>query len=215
MKLIDISMEISGDMPVYKGRSAKRPIITLDSDFSDGGVYESRLEMNLHTGTHFDAPLHMIPGGDTTGSIMLEQTVRKCKVLDFSRAEDKIARSDLASKDIQPGDFVLLKTKNSELGILEGNFIYLDTTGAVYLRERGVVGVGIDALGIEHSQPGHETHKILLSAGILILEGLRLKSVDEGEYYLIAAPIKIAGAEAAPVRAFVAGTEGFFAKNQT
>jgi len=203
MRLIDISMEISSDMPVYKGDPAKRPVLTVDRDFSTGGVYESRLQLNLHTGTHLDAPLHMLPGGGFTSSLSLEQLVRGCKVLDFSRVTEKITRDDLAGKEIHAGDFVLLKTRNSLLDLLEGDFVYLERTGAAYLRERGISGVGIDALGIERAQSEHETHTILLSAGILILEGLRLQSVEEGEYSLVAAPIKIAGVEAAPVRAFL------------
>ena len=58
-------------------------------------------------------------------------------------------------------------------------------------------------MGIERDQPGHPTHKTLLNSGVLILEGLRLKDVAEGEYFLIAAPLKIRGVEAAPVRALL------------
>ena len=203
MKLIDISMEISGNMPVYKGRTDKRPSLTIDSDFSTGSVYESRLNMNLHTGTHLDAPLHMIPGGDNTKSFSLERLVCSCKVFDFSQVKERITREDLEGKDIQANDFILLKTKNSLLDLLEGEYVSLDETGAAFLAERGINGVGIDALSIERSHPEHETHKVLLSAGILILEGLRLAPVEEGEYFLVAAPLNIAKAEAAPVRAFL------------
>ena len=69
------------------------------------------------------------------------------------------------------------------------------------MRDQGAIGVGIDALGIERNQPGHPTHKILLGAGIVILEGLRLKGVPEGDYFLAAPPLKLNGYEAAPVRA--------------
>ena len=69
--------------------------------------------------------------------------------------------------------------------------------------ETGIIGVGIDSLGIERSQPGHETHKTLLGNSIMILEGLRLKEVVEGKYILIAAPLNIPGVEASPVRAFL------------
>jgi len=61
--------------------------------------------------------------------------------------------------------------------------------------------VGIDSLGIERDQPGHETHKILLSLEIVILEGLLLKNIREDEYFLIALPINVAGADGAPARA--------------
>ena len=64
-----------------------------------------------------------------------------------------------------------------------------------------IKGVGIDALGIERNQT--PTHKLLLGAGIIIIEGLRLKDVPEGEYFLIALPLKIKDVEAAPTRAIL------------
>lgn len=104
-------------------------------------------------------------------------------------------------KPIDEGAFILLKTKNSFHEGFANDFIYVEKSGAQYLKDKGIVGVGIDALGIERSQPGHETHKILLGAGIIILEGLKLADIAEGEYILSAAPLKIIGSEAAPVRA--------------
>ena len=94
-----------------------------------------------------------------------------------------------------------MKTKNSWDDQFQSDFIYLDKSGAEFLEENNVLGVGIDALGIERNQPYHETHKILLSRHIPILEGLRLKEVPAGEYILHALPLKIAGVEAAPTRA--------------
>ncbi|MPM69580.1 Kynurenine formamidase [bioreactor metagenome] len=86
---------------------------------------------------------------------------------------------------------------------MEDKFIYLDKSGAEYLREKKVIGVGIDALGIERSQPDHGTHKALLGAGIVILEGLRLRDIEEDKYLLFAAPLRLVGAEAAPARALL------------
>ncbi len=201
MKIFDISMKVSHDMPVYKGKASKRPVLKVESDFSTGAAYETRLEMNMHTGTHIDMPLHFLKNGRTIDTLELDKVVTRCKVFDFKETEDRITQEHLQEKDIEDGDFILLKTRNSYLDILEKEFIYLDKTGADYLKGKGIIGVGIDSLGIERSQPEHETHKILLGAGIIILEGLRLKDVDEGEYILYAAPINVAGAEAAPVRA--------------
>jgi len=203
MKIYDISMEIYHEMPVYGGRISKRPVFKVERDFSTGPVYETKLEMNLHTGTHLDRPLHMLPGGSTIETLELDRVVTGCRVLDFKDVEDKITEQHLRKKNISKGDFILLKTKNSYLDILENNFIYLDKTGAEYLRNLGIKGVGIDSLGIERSQPEHETHKTLLGADVVILEGLRLREIEEGEYLLAAAPVKIPGAEAAPVRAFL------------
>lgn len=201
MKIYDISMEISREMPVYKGREEKRPIFKIDSDFKSGSSYETRLDMNLHTGTHMDSPLHMIEGGKNLESIGLDKVITKCRVIDLTDVTEKISKINLEAKEIQKGDFILLKTKNSTENILEGDFIYLDKAGAEYLRDKKIKGVGIDSLGIERAQPGHDTHIMLFEAGIVILEGLRLDKVDEGEYLLFAVPLKIKKVEAAPVRA--------------
>ncbi|AIS52253.1 glucose-6-phosphate 1-dehydrogenase Zwf [Thermoanaerobacter kivui] len=132
---------------------------------------------------------------------ILSKVITKCKVFDFTNIFDKITSEDLVNKNIQKGNFIIFKTRNSLVEDFDFEFVYLDKSGALYLKEKEIVGVGIDALGIERSQPDHETHKILLEAGIVILEGLRLKDVEEGEYFLYAAPLKIKGAEAAPTRA--------------
>jgi len=201
--IIDISMPIQTDMPVYKNRDEKRPGIQVVRDFGSGSVYESRLSIDMHTGTHIDAPLHMIEGGGDLTVYPKERWVSPCTVLDFTHIKDGITKEDLIKKEILNGEFVLLKTQNSFEEDFNTDFIYLEKTGAEYLLETGIIGVGIDSLGIERSQPGHETHKTLLGNSIMILEGLRLKEVVEGKYILIAAPLNISGVEASPVRAFL------------
>lgn len=203
MKVYDISMSISYDMPVYKGKVSKRPVVKVESDFISGNVYETKLEINMHTGTHIDTPLHILQHGGTIDKLDLDKVVTACKVFDFKNVEGKISEEHLTTKNIQEGDFILLKTKNSYLDILEDEFIYLDNSGAEYLRNKRIIGVGIDALGIERSQPEHGTHKALLGAGIVILEGLRLQEIEEDEYLLVAAPLRVVGVEAAPVRALL------------
>jgi arylformamidase len=204
VKIYDISKEISKDMMVYKDREEKRPQLKVVRDFYTGSVYESIITMDLHTGTHMDAPLHMLEGGETIENQDLSRTITPCRVLDLTHVEDSIGLKHLEDKHIDQGDFLLLKTKNS---LREGektfdyDFVYLDKEGAHYLREKKVIGLGIDALGIERAQSDHETHKILMGEGIVIIEGLALKDVPEGEYILIALPLKIKGGEASPVRA--------------
>lgn len=200
-KIYDISMPISYSMPVYKGKESKRPKLVKECDFTTGNIYESRIEMNLHTGTHLDRTLHMLPEGNTIETLALEQVVTQCKVLDLSTVQEMITEKDFIGRNIKEGDFLLIKTKNSYEDILEKDFIYLDRAGANHLVNCKIKGVGIDSLGIERNQPGHETHLQLMSAGIQIIEGLRLKDVQEGDYFMVAAPINIIGAEAAPVRA--------------
>ncbi len=200
MKIYDISMSIYPEMPVYKNKDEKKPVITVLKNFTAGNTYESRILLDMHTGTHIDAPLHMLPEGDTTDNIDLSKVITKCKVIALTHCA-KITAGDLENKNIQRGDFILLKTKNSFSGQFDPEFVYLDKSGAEHLQNKEVTGVGIDALGIEKNQPGHDTHKILFKAGIVILEGLNLKNIQEGQYFLFAAPLKIKGAEAAPARA--------------
>lgn len=200
MKIFDISMPIHSQMPVYKNKQEKRPVIEITRDI-DQGARESRITMDMHTGTHMDAPMHMIKGGRDISCYSLDDFVGPCIVLDFSHLDDAITKGDLENKEFETGSFVLLKTRNSMEDVFNPAFVYLESSGAAYLAEKGVRGVGIDAPGIERNQPGHETHKILLEWGIMILEGLRLKGVGEGHYTLIALPLNIPGAEAAPVRA--------------
>ncbi|SNX52704.1 cyclase family protein [Thermoanaerobacterium sp. RBIITD] len=203
MKIYDISMNINHYMPVYKNKLDKRPNLIVNKDFPADKVHESRICMDMHTGTHFDAPLHMIEGGDTIENYDINKAISKCKVLDMTNVNEKITVDDLKNKDIKSGEFILLKTKNSFDEVFNLEFIYLEMSGAEYLKEKSVIGVGIDSLGIERAQENHETHKILLNNNITILEGLRLKDIEEGEYTLFAAPLKIDRAEAAPARALL------------
>lgn len=203
MRIYDISMPVIRSMHVYKGRDSKRPNLKIENDYSSGNTYESILEMNMHTGTHLDRPLHMIPGGKTIETLELSQVITGCKVFDLTNVDEKITKEHLKLKNITSGDFILLKTRNSYTDILETNFIYLEKTGAEYLRKVKIKGVGIDGLGIERGQPEHETHIKLLGSDIVILEGLQLKDIEEGEYLLVAAPINVVGAEAAPIRAIL------------
>ncbi len=201
MRVIDISMTIRGDMPVYHDAPAKRPVHTVERSIPPDSINESALSINLHTGTHLDSPFHMMEGGSPTEFLPLERLITACRVLDLTRVEGKITREDLRGLGIAQGDFLLLKTGNSEHEKWREDFIYLEKSGAEYLASLGISGVGIDALGIERAQPGHETHIALLEKEIIILEGLRLKHVEAGRYLLIALPVKIAGADGAPARA--------------
>jgi len=198
MKIYDISMAINQNIFVYKNKPEKKPKFEI---VKNGNVYETTLTFNLHTGTHIDAPLHMIKKGDSVGSYDLHRFFTTAQVLDLSDQTEKITAEALKKKDIKANRFLILKTKNSEKEYFDHNFIYLDKSGALYLSKLAITGVGIDALGIERNQPNHDTHKILLEKRIVILEGLRLNDISEGEYLLSAFPLKINDSEAAPVRA--------------
>jgi arylformamidase len=197
MKIYDITAPVFEGMPVYKNKPEKQPKFT---KVTNAHVTESRIELDAHTGTHIDAPLHMINEGETFETISLEKLVGPAKVFDLTTVEDGITKADLENLDIQEGDFVLFKTRNSFEDEFNFEFIFLKEDGANYLAERKIRGIGIDALGVERSQPGHPTHKALFGADIIVIEGLRLKEVETGSYFMVAAPLKLIGTDASPAR---------------
>lgn len=203
VKVLDISMPIYHGMPVYKNKPEKQPVFETSADFPTHGIHETRVHMDAHTGTHVDAPLHMLEHGATMESVTLPQLVRPCRVIDLTGVVGSVKSADLVPHGIEAGEFVLLKTKNSFRPAADGfdaDFVFLSEDAAAYLAERKVAGVGIDALGIERSQPEHPTHKLLFAAGAVIAEGLRLADVPEGRYFLVAAPLNFTGTDAAPAR---------------
>ncbi|AOY77486.1 cyclase family protein [Clostridium formicaceticum] len=200
MEIYDVSMDIHQNMMVYKNKEENKPEITVKTDHSNSRTYESSIRMGMHTGTHIDAPLHMLKDGQTMENYSIENFVKKCKVLDLTYVENKITKNILQEKNIEKGDFLLFKTKNSFTEVFDFEFIYLEESGAKHLEEIGIAGVGIDSLGIEREQPQYETHRTLLGKNIMIIEGLQLKEIEEGEYTLIALPLKIKNVEASPAR---------------
>lgn len=197
MKIYDITAPIFEGMPVYKNKPEKQPKF---SKVTNDHVTESRMELDVHTGTHIDAPLHMINEGKTFETISLEKLVGTAKVFDLSAVKDGITKADLENLDIQENDFVLFKTRNSFENEFNFDFIFLKEDGASYLAARKIRGIGIDALGVERSQPGHPTHKILFGADIIVIEGLRLKEISPDSYFMVAAPLKLVGTDASPAR---------------
>ena len=204
-RIIDISMTIHEGMQVYKNKDEKRPKIYNTVNHQTGKVHESRIDIDVHCGTHVDAPLHMLAGGETIETVGLEQLVGPARVLDLTHVEDAITKDDLVPHGIQRGERILFKTKNSLTDEFLWDFVYLREDGAQYLIERGVTLVGTDGLGIERAQPEYTTHRPLLRNGIVIVEGLRLGHVEAGSYWLVIAPLKLTGIDAAPARAILVG----------
>lgn len=204
-RIYDISMTVEPSMQVWKNNEQKRPRIDNVSNHDEGRPHESVLSFNVHTGTHVDAPLHMIPDGATIETIPLDSLCGPARVLDLTHVRGCIAKDDLLPFAIQRGERLLLKTTSSLTEAFDPEFPFLRHDGAAYLAETGVRLVGIDALGIERAQPDYPTHRSLMRGGVVIVEGLRLKDVEPGNYTLVVAPLKLTGIDAAPARAFLLG----------
>lgn len=201
-KYHDISWPITPAMTSYKD---KKPIaITAHATIERDGVADSSCTMNMHTGTHIDAPAHFINGGQTVEQLSLAQMNGACRVIDLTHVSDVITPADLTPHNIASSERVLFKTRNSMRGPCESfdrNSVYVDAQAAAYLVDCGAVLVGIDALGIERNQPNHDTHTTLFTGGVIILEGLRLAAIAPGIYNLMLLPLAFNATEAAPARA--------------
>lgn len=206
MKIIDISWPISPTVTEYKDQ--RTVTFTHTKTFEKDGGRASVIAMNVHTGTHVDAPAHFLSHGATIDATPLTSLVGPCVVLDCTSIKDAITAEHLERyADLcGTGDIVLLKTTNSNepaAGPFNKNFVFLSASGAQFLADLDVKAVGIDYLGIERGQADHATHEILLSRGVPIIEGLRLGSVEAGKYHVCVAPLLLDGLEAAPARAFL------------
>jgi arylformamidase len=161
----------------------------------------------VHSGTHVDAPAHFIENGASVEQLPLEALMGPVTVVELLEAEI-ITPELLEAQELAPETRrLLVKTKNSALWADPGHafnpdFVALNSESARWIVNQGIDLVGIDYLSIQMFKDTEPlTHRILLEAGIVIVEGLDLRMVDPGDYQLFCLPIKLAGCEGAPARA--------------
>lgn len=163
--------------------------------------------LHAHTGTHVDAPLHHLAGGDDLDGYDLARGLGRCRVVDVPGEGPELGADALAAVSPRAGERLLLRTVNSGRNLLaRTEFVpdYAGLTGeaAEYLAQVGVALVGADYLSVEAPGGGAApAHRHLLGAGVTVLEGLALRHVAPGEYLLLFLPLRLSGAEAAPGRA--------------
>jgi len=202
--IYDVTVPITNSMPVWPGDP---PVtLTAKSHQSRDGTHTVRLtsiEMGSHTGTHLDAPFHMIGEGRRLEDFPLETLAGRATVVEIL-GRPSIGRDDLERLNWKGIERVLFKTDNSthwQDGKFYEKFVYLEPDGAEILSQAGVKLVGIDYLSIDKfKSESHPSHFVLLKKDILILEGLNLNGVPPGEYNLIALPLNLRGADGAPAR---------------
>ncbi|MBI4728007.1 MAG: cyclase family protein [Acidobacteria bacterium] len=168
----------------------------------------SLLRLGSHTGTHVDPPCHFIEGAPAVDAIPLDALVGPAVVADLRGVSGAIGPEDLERLALPEGtERLLFRTDNSEIwgrrpARFPDSYVALSPEGARWVLARGIRLVGTDFLSIERAgAPGHPVHVALLSAGIVILEGLDLSGVEPGSYTLLCLPLKVAGGDGAPARA--------------
>lgn len=209
-ELIDISVALSADLPIWPGDPPIR-LEPAQSISAGDEVNVSKLSLSTHTGTHVDPPLHVQRDGASVDELPLDALIGPCWVCDLTSIDRPVNASDLAAAGIPSGaKRLLLKTRNSRLWDVQPtpfveDFVALTPDAARWIVDRRIRLVGIDYLSIEpFSGFDGETHRILLGAGVIALEGLDLRSVAPGGYTLLCLPLKIAGGDGAPCRALLA-----------
>ena len=207
MQIYDVSVPLSAATPTYPGD----PGIEIKpwKALANGDVANvSLIHFGLHSGTHVDAPAHFIEGGTKVDALPLQSLVGEAEVVEVADHIKVIDENFIVANCIRGSQRILFKTRNSSFwnNPEEGfrvDYTYVDPAAARQLVNSGVKLVGIDYLSIERFDPEkYETHHILLSQNVVILEGLDLRKVPAGLYELICLPLKIAGGsgDGAPAR---------------
>ena len=189
MKIYDISQEVFS-CSVYPGDP--KPEKQLLSSTAAGDLYNlTAFSMCAHNGTHVDAPFHFLGDGKTVDRLDLDTFVGDCYV---ARHAGDVTAADAAA--------ILKKAQSAQRILIAGNATVTPEAAAVF------ASAEIKLLGNEGQSVGPENapmqvHLILLRRGIALLEGVVLKDVPEGQYFLSAAPLNLAGADGAPCRAYL------------
>lgn len=194
MRIYDITRELFSS-PVYPGDPA--PALNRIITMGAGENYTiSSFSACCHNGTHMDAPLHAIVGGKSMAELPLAAMVGPCTVVTLT---GPVTETDAKALVFNCRERILLRTNG---------YAAMTAEGAEMLAKQGVLLVGMDDIDWA---PDEETelivHRILLGADILLLEGLTLEGVPDGEYTLAALPLKLQGADGAPVRAVLLSQE--------
>ncbi len=203
--LIDISLPISERSVTWP--TAPRPELRRRLSIERGDhVDDSDLFMNVHTGTHIDAPRHFIRGAAGAHEAPLEALIGEAWVIEARTPKDLTAQALRERWPTAVVERVLIKTDNSRLWqrqpqAFTREFAALLPDAAQWLVTQRVRLVGIDYLSIQRFGDPPTVHELLLGAGIVIVEGLDLSAVEPGCYELLCLPLKLVDCDGAPARA--------------
>ena len=204
--IYDISVPLRTGGVVYPGNPGIS--ITSQQAISQGaGANVSRLDVGSHSGTHVDAPKHFFDDGAGVEALSLDVLMGPARLIVFDDTVTSVREADLRAHDLTGVKRLLMRTRNSAWlasGATEfhPDYTYLAPDGAAYLVGLGVRLVGVDYLSVEQFHSGHHrTHRTLLSAGVVIVEGLVLSAPPAGDYELRCLPLLLTGLDGAPARA--------------
>ncbi len=207
MNVIDLTQVIHSDMPVFPG--TEQPIFEKANTLEKDGFREAKITMYSHTGTHIDAPAHMLSDGPYLDDLEINKFIGKATILDFSNENiDIIEIKNLKryEEKIENAEFVLIKTGWNKFWGKQSyyeDFPALSEEAAKWISEFNLKGIGIDAISIDKMKSTtFEVHKTLMSKSIIIIENLtNLESINSDYFILSILPLKNKNADGSPVRA--------------
>ncbi len=203
---IDVSVTVRHGMPHWPDN----PPILLERSLDIGRGDDcnvSHLAMGVHTGTHMDGPVHFIHHGAGLDEMPLGATMGEARVIEITDPR-RITADELRPHALGAGERVLFRTSNStrcwQTDHFVEDFVYISESAAAHLVETEVQTVGIDYLSVGgYREDGAKVHRMLLEAGIWIIEGLDLSRARAGRYEMICLPVKLHGSDGAPARAIL------------
>lgn len=212
MKIIDLTHFISPDMPVYPG--TEHPVFVTGCSIEDDGFLEKKITLYSHTGTHVDAPAHLLSKHKTLDDLPVEHFYGSALMLDFAHLKtDTIGVEALEpyQSKIKEVDFLLLHTGWSQYWGADtyfSGFKVLSLEAANWLASSGLKGLGLDTLSADPADTtDYPIHKALMQKDIIIIENLtNLLKLPSTQFNFSCFPLKFQEADGSPVRA-VAYTE--------
>jgi arylformamidase len=167
----------------------------------NGDTYNlTAFSMCAHNGTHIDAPAHFIENGATVDMIPLTNLVGYAFVVEYDTSIDANAAEDIIRRAAKINNSSAMRI------LIKGQATVTAEAADVFVK-RGVVLVGTESQSVGPEDAPAEVHRILLSASVTLLEGIRLGECSEGIYFLCCAPILLSGSDGAPCRAILIGND--------
>lgn len=215
MRIVDISQGWYAGMPKFGASWYPEfridPVMTPETDPAKVDRRFTKLEIFPHNGSHVESGVHFYPDGAEIDSVPLETFIGWACVADLSHKRDLDPVTaddvDVAVKDIwQPGDRLLIRTDHPVRHLGKDDYWdtppYLTASIADWAKDNEAALVGMDCITEKPGDPAFPVHRAVLAHEIPLLENIQnLHTLTERRVWLFAAPIKVAGVEAAPVRA--------------
>jgi arylformamidase len=199
--IIDISPLITPSLAVFPGDVPFQRQVSLE--FAKGHHLSlSSISTTLHLGAHADAPSHYHPEGLAIDQVNLATYVGPCQVVDMTACQNEITIADVNVYTLTTPRILFKTNSVVDFNQWQNDFCYLSPDLVDWLVTKNIQLIGIDTPSMDHSTSKDlQTHQACYRNRMAILEGLDLREVNPGVYYLVALPLKLQGAEASPIRA--------------